>query len=127
MIFFIGVIIIMNLENIDNLPEDISNFIYSKIIYNQPKELLTDIRNFTISKNRLKKMNVNDIVSNLLYIDYTNVVKLPKIIKTEKYNKDYEYNKIMMINLSLAKNTIDIRNKIVYDILQDKMSQFIDE
>ena len=32
-----------------------------------------------------------------------------------------------MINLSLAKNTIDIRNKIVYDILQDKMSQFIDE
>ena len=125
--FFIYVFIIMNLENIDNLPEDISNLIYSKIIYNQPKELLTDIRNFTISKNRLKKMNVNDIVCNLLYIDYINVVKLPKIIKTEKYNKDYEYNKIMMINLSLAKNTIDIRNKIVYNILQDKMSQFIDE
>jgi len=117
----------MNLENIDNLPEDISNLIYSKIIYNQPKELLTDIRNFTISKNRLKKMNVNDIVCNLLYIDYINVVKLPKIIKTEKYNKDYHHNKIMMINLSLAKNTIDIRNKIIYDILQDKMSQFIDE
>jgi len=125
--FFIYVFIIMNLENIDNLPEDISNLIYSKIIYNQPKELLTDIRNFTISKNRLKKMNVNDIVCNLQYIDYINVVKLPKIIKTEKYNKDYEYNKIMMINLSLAKNTIDIRNKIVYNILQDKMSQFIDE
>jgi hypothetical protein len=117
----------MNLENIDNLPEDISNLIYSKIIYNQPKELLTDIRNFTISKNRLKKMNVNDIVCNLLYIDYINVVKLPKIIETEKYNKDYHDNKIMMINLSLAKNTIDIRNKIVYDILQDKMSQFIHE
>ena len=47
----------MNLENIDNLPEDISNLIYSKIIYNQPKELLTDIRNFTISKNRLKTIN----------------------------------------------------------------------
>jgi hypothetical protein len=127
MIFFIGVFIIMNLENIDNLPEDISNLIYSKIIYDQPKELLTDIRNFTISKNRLKEMNVNDILCNLLYIDYNNTVKIPKIIKTEKYNKDYEYNKIMMINLSLAKNTIDIRNKIVYDILQDKMSQFIDE
>lgn len=127
MIFFNNVFIIMNLENIDNLPEDISNLIYSKIIYNQPKELLTDIRNFTISKNRLKKMNVNDIVCNLLYIDYINVVKLPKIIKTEKYNKDYHHNKIMMINLSLAKNTIDIRNKIIYDILQDKMSQFIDE
>ena len=127
MIFFNNVFIIMNLENIDNLPEDISNLIYSKIIYNQPKELLTDIRNFTISKNRLKKMNVNDIVCNLLYIDYINVVKLPKIIKTEKYNKDYHHNKIMMINLSLAKNTIDIRNRIVYDILQDKMSQFIDE
>lgn len=127
MIFFIGVFIIMNLENIDNLPEDISNLIYSKIIYDQPKELLTDIRNFTISKNRLKKMNINDIVCNLLYIDYINIVKVPKIIKTEKYNKDYEYNKIMMINLSLAKNTIDIRNKIVYDILQDKMSQFIDK
>lgn len=117
----------MNLENIDNLPEDISNLIYSKIIYNQPKELLTDIRNFTISKNRLKQMNINDIVSNLLYIDYINAIKLPKIIKTEKYNKDYEYNKIMMINLSLAKNRIDIRNKIIYDILQDKMSQFIHE
>lgn len=127
MIFYIGVFIIMNLENINNLPEDISNLIYSKIIYNQPKELLTDIRNFTISKNRLKEMNVNDIVCNLLYIDYINVVKLPKIIKTEKYNKDYEYNKIMMINLSLAKNRINIRNKIVYDILQDKMSQFSDE
>lgn len=127
MIFFIGVFIIMNLENIDNLPQDISNLIYSKIIYDQPKELLTDIRNFTISKNRLKKMNINDIVCNLLYIDYINIVKVPKIIKTEKYNKDYEYNKIMMINLSLAKNTIDIRNKIVYDILQDKMSQFIDK
>tara|TARA_B110000003_G_C16617336_1_gene521760 strand:- start:266 stop:649 length:384 start_codon:yes stop_codon:yes gene_type:complete len=127
MIFFIGVIIIMNLENIDNLPEDISNLIYSKIIYNQPKELLTDIRNFTLSKNRLKQMNVNDIVCNLLYIDYINAIKLPKIIKTEKYNKHYHDNKIMMINLSLAKNTIDIRNKIVYDILQYKMSQFIDE
>ena len=115
----------MNLQQIDNLPEDISNLIYSKSIYNQSKELVTDIQNFTISKNRLKEININDIICNLLYIDYIDVVKLPKIIKTEKYNKDYEYNKIMMINLSLAKNTIDIRNKIIYDILQDKMSQFI--
>lgn len=115
------------LEKIYNIPEDISNLIYSKIIYNQPKELLNDIINFTISKNRLKKMHVNNIICNLLYIDYIKIVKLPKIIKTEKYNKDYEYNKNMIINLSLAKNTIVIRNKMVYDILQDKMSEFRDE
>jgi len=116
----------MNLETIDKLPEDLSNLIYSKIIYNQPKELLTDIRNFKKAKERLiNNMNKNDIICNLFYIDYINIT-VPKIIKTDKFIKDYEYNKNMTINLALAKNTIEIRNKIVYDILQNKIVQFID-
>ena len=45
---------------------------------------------------------------------------------TEKYNKQYDFNKNMMINLSLAKHNICVRNKIVYDILQNKIIQFID-
>ena len=40
----------MNFETIDKLPDDLSNLIYSKIIYNQPEELLTDIRNFKKAK-----------------------------------------------------------------------------
>lgn len=115
----------MNLENIDKLPEDLSNLIYSKIIYNQPKELLIDIRNFKKAKERLKIMSINDIICNLCELDYA-MVKVPKIIMTEKYNKQYDYNKNMIINLSLAKHNIYIRNKIVYDILQNKIVQFID-
>ena len=115
----------MNLENIDKLPEDLSNLIYSKIIYNQPKELLIDIRNFKKAKERLKNMRINDIICNLCELDYA-MVKVPKIINTEKYNKQYDYNKNMMINLSLAKHNVNVRNKIVYDILQNKIVQFID-
>lgn len=44
----------MNFENIDKLPEDLSNLIYSKIIYSQPKELLTNIRNFKKSKRKIE-------------------------------------------------------------------------
>lgn len=109
----------MNLDNIDKLPDDLSNLIYSKIIYNQPKELLTDIRNFSKAKERLKVMHTNDIICNLCVLDYV-MVKVPKIIKTDKYNKQYDINKNMMINLCLAKHSIDIRNKLVYDILQNK-------
>lgn len=110
----------MNLDNIDKLPDDLSNLIYSKIIYNQPKELLTDIRNFKKSKERLKIMSTNDIICNLCELDYV-TVKVPKIIKTDKYNKQYDNNKNMMINLCLAKHTVCVRNKMVYDILQNKM------
>lgn len=109
----------MNLDNIDKLPDDLSNLIYSKIIYNQPKELLTDIRNFKKSKERLKIISTNDIICNLCELDYA-MVNVPKIIKTDKYNKQYDSNKNMMINLCLAKHSIDIRNKLVYDILQNK-------
>tara|TARA_B110000114_G_scaffold29782_2_gene30540 strand:+ start:1533 stop:1883 length:351 start_codon:yes stop_codon:yes gene_type:complete len=112
----------MNLQQIDNLPEDISNLIYSKIIYSQPIELLTDIIDFTKSKNRLKKMDINDIICNLFYINYINL-SVPKIIKIEKFSNQYDNNKKLMINLSLAKNNIEIRNKIVYDILQNEIEQ----
>lgn len=110
----------MNLENIDKLPDDLANLIYSKIIYSQPKELLKDIRNFKKAKERLKIMHINDIICNLCELDYV-MVKVPKIIKTEKYNKQYDYNKYMIINLCLAKHNICARNKIVYDILQNKI------
>lgn len=109
----------MNIKDIDNLPEDLSNLIYSKIIYNQPKELLTDIRNFSKAKERLKVMHINDIICNLCLLHYV-MVKVPKIIKTDIYNKQYDNNKNMMINLCLAKHSVNIRNKIVYDILQNK-------
>lgn len=69
-------------------------------------------------------MSINDIICNLCELHYA-MVKVPKIIKTEKYNKQYYYNKNMMINLSLAKHNICVRNKIVYDILQNKIVQFI--
>jgi hypothetical protein len=50
------------------------------------------------------------------------MVKVPKIIKTEKYSMQYNNNKHMMLNLCLAKHEVNIRNKIVYDILNDKIA-----
>jgi|SaaInlV_125m_DNA_1040241.scaffolds.fasta_scaffold116300_2 hypothetical protein len=111
----------MKLELIEQLPDDIINLIYAKIVYKLPNELLTDIRNFKKSKERLKEIHINDIISILCYLDYV-MVKVPKIIKTEKYCMQFNSNKYMMLNLCLAKHDIGIRNRIVYDVLNDKIA-----
>jgi len=111
----------MKLELIEQLPDDIITLIYSKIVYKLPNKLLTDIRNFKKSKDRLKEIHINDIICTLCYLDYV-MVKVPKIIKTEKYSMQYNNNKHMMLNLCLAKHEVNIRNKIVYDILNDKIA-----
>lgn len=106
----------MNLKLFYLLPQDIIDYIYSKIIYNQPKELLLDIKNYKLCKNRINHLSDTNIITNLYNINNNNIKipRTPKYVLSDKFVKDYLNNRKLMINLYLAKNNINIRNHIVY-------------
>jgi len=107
----------MNLILLYFLPDDIVDLIYSKVYYTQPKELLQDIRNFKIAKDRINYLSENILANNLFQINnYYNITvpKIPSYIFDNKFINDYINNRKLMINLYLAKNDIKTRNKIVY-------------
>jgi hypothetical protein len=110
--------IIMNLILLHFLPDDIVNLIYSKVYYTQSKELLQDIRNFKIAKQRISHLSDSNIINNLYNINYNHynikIPKIPKYLFNDKFISDYITNRKIMINLYLAKNDIEARNKIVY-------------
>lgn len=110
--------LIMNLILLHFLPDDIVNLIYSKVYYTQSKELLQDIRNFKIAKQRINHLSDSNIINNLYNINYNHynikIPKIPKYLFNDKFVSDYITNRKIMINLYLAKNDIKARNKIVY-------------
>lgn len=110
--------IIMNLILLHFLPDDIINLIYSKVYYTQPKELLQDISNFKLAKQRINHLSDANIANNLYEINFNHyniiIPKIPKNLLNDKFITDYITNRKMMINLYLAQNNIESRNKIVY-------------
>lgn len=105
----------MNLKLLNLLPDDIINLIYEKIYFTQSKELLQDIKNYKLSKNRIyENLSIYDIYNKINNIEK---IKFPKFIFNNKFINDYINNIKLIINLFLAKNKIEKRNKIVYLLL----------
>tara|TARA_Y100000385_G_C12666371_1_gene456015 strand:- start:50 stop:373 length:324 start_codon:yes stop_codon:yes gene_type:complete len=102
----------MNLILLNILPDDIIDLIYSKVYYTQSKELLQDIINFKLAKERINHLSDTNIISNLYEINKYYNIKIPKIPIYISIINDYSIR--MIINMYLAKNKIETRNKIVY-------------
>ena len=96
------------------LPDDIVDYIYSLILYEKPKVLLDDIKNYysTIQKIKYLKNNLN--INKLMeynFIDFT----VPKPIST-LYRNNHKKNTKLLINLCFAKKNLKERHKMLEKI-----------
>ena len=101
-----------------DFPDDLINYIYSLIIYNQKKELLNEIILFKNTKNKflkkyIKNYNNYDEYVLLLSINIRKLIlnnnnlsfKIPKIILKNYSDAKYSLlNKELLLNLFLFKN-----------------------
>jgi hypothetical protein len=89
------------------LNDDLIDLIYSKIVYKQPIELLDDIKNFYIVKNKIiqRYVNMNRVPYNLFqyyndFVAYGILIKYTKKLRrlymlkrpSDKYIKKYIYS-----------------------------------
>ena len=99
---------------LDYIPDDIIVYIYTLILYEHPKDLLEDIKNYYTSMQAIKFIENNLIVNKLFeynYIDFT----VPKPIST-LYKTTHKKNTALLINLCFAKKNIKDRSKMLEKI-----------
>jgi hypothetical protein len=103
----------------DYLSDDIVDYIYSLILYENPKVLLDDIKNYYSTIQKIKYLENNLIINKLFeynFIDFT----VPKPITTiYKYN--HNKNKKLLINLCFAKKNIKERYKMLEKIFMTSL------
>tara|TARA_B110000858_G_scaffold198357_1_gene264239 strand:- start:6279 stop:6623 length:345 start_codon:yes stop_codon:yes gene_type:complete len=95
----------------DFVPDDIINYIYSLILYENPIQLLNDIKNYYYSLEKIKYFENNLIINKLFeynYIDFT----VPKPIST-LYKGAHKINTKLLINLCFAKKNVKDRGKML--------------
>tara|TARA_B110000483_G_scaffold241156_1_gene323468 strand:+ start:122 stop:463 length:342 start_codon:yes stop_codon:yes gene_type:complete len=95
----------------DYIPDDIINYIYSLIFYENNIYLLDDIKNYYSSLARLKYYENNFIINKLFEYNYINF-GVPKPISTF-YKNNHVKNAKLLINLCLAKKNVKERNELL--------------
>lgn len=94
----------------DNLPDDIIDYIYSKIIFNKNNEFCLEIKiNYYIMNNLFKTKNIKDILSCLIIYEKKNITinEINEIInKINSY--DDKFIKLYIFNI--LKKKILIQN-----------------
>jgi|SaaInl6LU_22_DNA_1037377.scaffolds.fasta_scaffold18948_3 hypothetical protein len=98
----------------DYIPDDIVDYIYSLILYEKPKELLDDIKNYYSTIQTIKYLENNLIINKLFeynFIDFN----VPKPIST-LYRDNHRKNTKLLINLCFAKKSLKDRDKMLEKI-----------
>ena len=101
----------------DNLPDDIIDYIYSKIIFKKNKEFCLEIKiHYYIMNNLFKTKNIKDILSCLI-IHKNNNITINEIneISEKIDNYDEKFIKLYIFNL-LKKLSIDSKLDFIFYI-----------
>lgn len=101
----------------DNLPDDILDYIYTKIIYNKNKEFCLEIKIYYFITNYLfKKKSLKDIYCCLL-IHNNNDITIDEINNLSYLVQNYDNNllKLYILNI-LKKMNIDSKLEFLFNI-----------
>jgi len=101
----------------DNLPDDILDYIYSKIIYKKNKDFCLEIKiHYYIMNNLFKTKNIKDILSCLI-IHENYIITIDEINELSDKINNYDDNliKLYIFNI-LKKLTIDSKLYFIFYI-----------
>lgn len=97
----------------DNLPDDIIDYIYSKIIFKKNKEFCLEIKiHYYIMNNLFKTKNIKDILS-FLIIHKNNYITINEINEISEKINNYDEKNIKLYIFNILKK-LSINSKIYF-------------